>query len=102
MKTKVLFSIPEADHGPIYYDCDGHSDYVNNMGYNDCCVATSTLNVMLILYLQKYRIEPEICEDGHVRIVIEEADKYIIEVFKAAERQFLWLQDRYRDYIKVY
>ena len=100
--TKVLFSIPEAEHGPIYYDCDGHSDYVSDMGYNDCCVAVSTLNVMLILSARTCGIEPEICEDGHVRLVIDEADESIISVFKAAEREFQWLQERYKKYIKVY
>lgn len=102
MKTRVLFSYTERDDGPIYFDCDGHSDYVNNMGYNDCCVAVSTLNVMLILHCQEYGIEPDICEDGHVRIIIEEGSPLLKEVFKAAERQFSWLSGRYKDYIKMY
>lgn len=99
--TKVLFSYPNGT-GPLYYDCEGHSDYVSDMGWNDCCVAVSTLNVMLINYIEQYGIEPEICQDGHVRIVIEDADEYIIEVFKAAEKQFWWLADRYKEHIKCY
>lgn len=101
-KTRVLFSYPK-DNGQLYFDCDGHSDYVSEMGWNDCCVAVSTLNVMLINYVEeKYHIEPEICEDGHVRIVIEDVDELTKEVFKTAEMQFWWLTQRYPEHIKLY
>ena len=100
--TKVIFVYTERDDGPIYFDCEGHSDYVSSMGWNDCCVAVSTLNVMLINYIDQFGLEPQICQDGHVRIELEEGDQCIKEVFKAAERQFLWLAGRYPEHIKIY
>lgn len=101
--TRVLFSYPTFGKGPLYFDCDGHSDYVSTMGWNDCCVAVSTLTVMLINYIEdKYNIEPEICEDGHVRIIIEEPDRLTEEVFKTAEMQFWWLTEQYPEHIKLY
>ena len=58
---------------------------------------------MLINYVKdKYDIEPMILEEGHVRIEIEEPDDMVIEVFRAAERQFIWLSEEYDGHIKVY
>ena len=86
--TKLLMCFPKHEGDGLYFDC---------------CVAVSTLCVMLINYVKdKYDIEPVILEEGHVRIEIEEPDDMAIEVFRAAERQFIWLSEEYDGHIKVY
>ena len=101
--TKLLMCFPKHEGDGLYFDCYGHSEYRSSLGWNDCCVAVSTLCVMLINYVKdKYDIEPMILDEGHVRIEIEEPDDMVIEVFRAAERQFLWLSEEYDGQIKVY
>ena len=101
--TKVLMCFPKHEGDELYFDCYGHSEYRSSLGWNDCCVAVSTLCVMLINYVKdKYDIEPVILDEGHVRIEIEEPDDALQEVFRAAERQFIWLSEEYDGHIKVY
>lgn len=102
--TKVLFSYPTfGKSGPLFFDCYGHSDYVNEMGYNDCCVAVSNLTILLINFAKdRHEVEPVICKDGHVRIEIADADRLTEEVFRAVEGQFKWLAEQYPKYLKIY
>ena len=73
--TKLLMCFPKHEGDGLYFDCYGHSEYRSSLGWNDCCVAVSTLCVMLINYVKdKYDIEPVILDEGHVRIEIEEPD----------------------------
>lgn len=101
--TKVLFCYPKDGNDQLYFDCLGHSDYRSSLGWNDCCVATSNLAIMLTNYVNdRYGVEPVICEEGHIRLEIDSPDELAIEVFRAAEKQFLWLTEEYKGYIKVY
>ena len=99
--TKVICSITRND-GPLYFECDGHSDYRNNEGYNDVCAEVSTLCSMLVRYIDSKGYVPAACEDGHVKINIERSDMFINEVFTAAMLEFSALAERFPEHIKVY
>ena len=89
--------------GPLYFECKGHSDYMNEKtGNNDACVAVSTLCSMLVRYVLLAGHKPQVCEDGHVRIVIEASDMRTNEVFKAAMLEFSALAELFPRHVKVY
>lgn len=100
--TKVIFSVTRED-GELYFECTGHSEYESpDTGNNDVCVAVSTVCGLLVRYILKRGYEPEICEDGHVKIVIERSSLGMNEVFRAAILEFKGLADSYPQHIKVY
>ena len=100
--TKVICSMAKYNN-PLYFECKGHSDYTNEKtGNNDACVAVSTLCSMVVRYTLLAGHEPQVCEDGHVRIDIEVSDMRTNEVFKAAMLEFSALAELFPGHIKVY
>lgn len=100
--TKIICSMTRCD-GPLYFECEGHSKYVNERtGNNDVCVAVSTLCSMLVRYALLTGHRPQVCEDGHVRIDIESSDMRTNEVFKAAMIEFSAIAARFPQHVKVY
>lgn len=96
--TKVLCSIHRES---IFFDCEGHSTFKNEEGYNHVCAEASTLCCMLVRYVNSIGKDPVICKDGHVRIDIKR-DGHEDEVFKAAMLEFKAVAERYPEHIKVY
>ena len=99
--TKVICAVTRSD-GPLYFECDGHSDYRNKKGYNDVCAEVSTLCCMLVRYIDLKGYVPIICKNGHVKIELEHSDMRINEVFIAAMLEFSALEERFPEHIKVY
>ena len=96
--TKVLCSIRRDN---IFFDCEGHSTFKNEEGYNHVCAEASTLCCMLVRYISDKGYDPVICKDGHVRIDIY-PKAHEAEVFKAAMLEFTAIAERYPEHIKVY
>lgn len=96
--TKVICSIHRTD---IYFECEGHSTFRNEEGYNHVCAEVSTLCCMLVRYINSRGYDPVICRDGHIRIIIE-PDGNEAEVFKATMLEFRAIAEKYPEHLKVY
>lgn len=84
------------DDSALYFEC------VNHAGDHDVCTMVSTLCNTLVLRCDKRGYDVEKYDAGHVRINIERADTGTCIVARALLDQFLYMEQFYPDYVKVY
>ncbi len=93
--TKLIMDVRDDDSA-LYFECIMH------VGDHDICTMVSTLCNVLVLRCDQRDYDVDIYNEGHVRINIERADAGTCAVARALLDSFMYLEEMYPDYVKVY